>query len=905
VLLIYLLNIYQKNVLAQPRGSKISPKATAIASPPLRESQRADIKNYSRGNIVGGGFHMKTFWQTGRAALARALSKIVSPAVSSASPTPRNASRAAIGRIALAAAAVLLLSVSAAQAQVGGTATTTTLTASPNPAQVNQTVTLTAVVAPAAGPGSPTGSVSFLDLSNGGSLLGSGTLTTVGGQQVATTTTSFTVASTHMIVADYNGDTTFATSQSNQITETVTNGTTNTTTSLTASPNPAQVNQTVTLTAVVAPASGGGSPTGTVTFVDLSNASVLGSSTLTTVGGQQVATLPVSFTAAGTHMIQAQYGGDTNFNSSNSNTITETINNAATNTTTTLTASPTTAQINQQVTLTATVAPQGGSGTPTGTVTFLNLSNGGSTIGSATLTTVNGQQVASITTSFPTAGTDMIQASYTPDANSTGLFNGSTSNTVTVTVSNGATNTTTNLTASPNPVQTNQQVTLTATVAPTSGNGTPTGTVSFVDATAGSNLGSGTLTAVGGHQQVTITASFTGAGTHMIQATYTPDAASTGVFNTSTSNTVNEVVTTQTGTNTTLTSTPNPSAIGQAVTFTATVTATTGTSAPTGTVTFKDGTTTLGTVTLPASGTTSAQVAFTTSALTAGSHSITAAYNGAATFTANTSAALVQNVTNNTSDSIKLREMQVSTTPVIAQARGSTVSSAIGDAITAGLSGGTPEAFSPNGTGFTYYFDGGPATQQSAENDQDSLKRYLASPNGSTNPSQKRVVDDDFAALGYAGAMPTKAPPVVGPAAPREWLAWISVRGTDYFRPTFGDDLKGEQVDMLAGLTRRVTPDFVVGLFAGYETFDYTSQAFDGTLTGDGWTTGAYLGWRLAGSLRFDLGGAWSGLSANDTAGTANGNFTGSRWLTSAGLTGTYNWQSLLTLGAGLRAVGA
>ena len=286
----------------------------------------------------------------------------------------------------------------------------------------------------------------------------------------------------------------------------------------------------------------------------------------------------------------------------------------------------------------------------------------------------------------------------------------------------------------------------------------------------------------------------------------------------------------------------------------------------------------------------------TTGAISSNSSAtITAAYNGAATFTASTSAALVQNVTNNTSDSIKLREMQVSTTPVIAQAWGSTVSSAIGDAITAGLSGGTPEAFSPNGTGFTYYFDGGPATQQSAENDQDSLKRYLASPNGSTNPSQKRVVDDDFAALGYAGAMPTKAPPpVVGPAAPREWLAWISVRGTDYFRPTFGDDLKGEQVDMLAGLTRRITPDFVVGLFAGYETFDYTSQAFDGTLTGDGWTTGAYLGWRLAGSLRFDLGGAWSGLSANDTAGTANGNFTGSRWLTSAGLTGTYNWQSLL-----------
>jgi hypothetical protein len=234
--------------------------------------------------------------------------------------------------------------------------------------------------------------------------------------------------------------------------------------------------------------------------------------------------------------------------------------------------------------------------------------------------------------------------------------------------------------------------------------------------------------------------------------------------------------------------------------------------------------------------------------------------------------------------------MQVSTMPAVANIWGSTVSGAIGDAITAGLSGGNPQALSPNGTGFTYYFDGGPSTQRSADTDADSLKRYLASPDGST----KRV-DDDFATLGYAGGMPTKAPPpAVASGAPRDWLAWISLRGTDYFRPTFGDDLKGEQVDMLAGLTRRITPDFVVGLFAGYETFDYTSQAFDGTLTGDGWTAGGYLGWRLAGNLRFDLGGAWSGLSANDVAGTASGNFTGTRWLTTVGLTGTYDWQSLL-----------
>jgi Autotransporter beta-domain len=43
-----------------------------------------------------------------------------------------------------------------------------------------------------------------------------------------------------------------------------------------------------------------------------------------------------------------------------------------------------------------------------------------------------------------------------------------------------------------------------------------------------------------------------------------------------------------------------------------------------------------------------------------------------------------------------------------------------------------------------------------------------------------------------------------------------------------------------------------------------------------------------------DAGAAWSDIFANDTAGTANGNFTGTRWLVSGGLIGTYPWQMLV-----------
>ena len=120
------------------------------------------------------------------------------------------------------------------------------------------------------------------------------------------------------------------------------------------------------------------------------------------------------------------------------------------------------------------------------------------------------------------------------------------------------------------------------------------------------------------------------------------------------------------------------------------------------------------------------------------------------------------------------------------------------------------------------------------------------------------------------------------------------MRGTDFSRNTFGSDLNGAQVNAIAGLTHRFTPNFLVGVLVGYEHFDYSSQAFNGVLKGDGWTTGAYLGWRVTPNWRFDAGAAWSEILFNNEAGTAAGNFTGHRWLTTVGVTGTYGWQSFV-----------
>jgi hypothetical protein len=91
-------------------------------------------------------------------------------------------------------------------------------------------------------------------------------------------------------------------------------------------------------------------------------------------------------------------------------------------------------------------------------------------------------------------------------------------------------------------------------------------------------------------------------------------------------------------TTTTIKTSKTPTAVGESVIFTATVTSPVGT--PTGTVTFNDGATTLGTGTLNPSG----EATFTTSSLSVGSHSITAVYGGDGNFLTSTSSALTQAV---------------------------------------------------------------------------------------------------------------------------------------------------------------------------------------------------------------------------------------------------------------------
>jgi hypothetical protein len=125
-------------------------------------------------------------------------------------------------------------------------------------------------------------------------------------------------------------------------------------------------------------------------------------------------------------------------------------------------------------------------------------------------------------------------------------------------------------------------------------------------------------------------------GNHSVTAVYGGDPN----FVSSTSTAINQTVQ-QDGSKTKLSSSDKKAVFGEPVTFTVSVTAAApGSGTPSGTVSFRDGTTTLTTVALDGTGTGT----YTTSSLTIGTHSMTAVYSGDADFTTSTSAVLTQTV---------------------------------------------------------------------------------------------------------------------------------------------------------------------------------------------------------------------------------------------------------------------
>ncbi len=225
-------------------------------------------------------------------------------------------------------------------------------------------------------------------------------------------------------------------------------------------------------------------------------------------------------------------------------------------------------------------------------------------------------------------GTGVGSCTVTATKAANGNYNAATA-TVNVTVGRAATTTTLGTAAA---ITLGQSVTVTATVAVTApGGGTPTGSITVGDGGVGAG---DTCTIALPATACVLTPS--AAGNQTLTATYSGDgnftpSSSTGSFAVATRPAA-----------VTLTNAPNPSRVGEPVTLTATVTLLAAASGAndtgpkltgdsgkaaavaTGSVTFSDGASVLGTAPLNASGVAS----LTISTLTAGSHTLTARYSG-------------------------------------------------------------------------------------------------------------------------------------------------------------------------------------------------------------------------------------------------------------------------------------
>lgn len=280
----------------------------------------------------------------------------------------------------------------------------------------------------------------------------------------------------------------------------------------------------------------------------------------------------------------------------------------ATGTTTVLSSKFTQSASAQTLTLTATVSPP----SATGTVAFFH---GSTPMGTSPLS--NG--TATFTPDFGLGeGLWSFVATYNGDSNY-----GRSSGTTTQIVNIG---TTTSLTSSSTSAGSGQSLILTATVSPSGA----TGTVTFSNGT--STLGVGTLS--GGKATCgtnsSCSTSAIGSGSPVVKATYNGDSNYGG-----SSGTLTLVATTVT-----LTSNASPATFGQSVTLTATVLPC---CIATGTVTFIDGTTPIGSGPL-VSANGALRAALNTSGLSVGTHAITAHYNGDGNNLASTSSTLTQTV---------------------------------------------------------------------------------------------------------------------------------------------------------------------------------------------------------------------------------------------------------------------
>ena len=547
--------------------------------------------------------------------------------------------------------------------QVVNKAASTTMLASSNANSVYSVpVTFTATVTT---PAAATGTVTFYA---GAQALGSSPLS--GGTASFTSTLP---AGSYQVSATYSGDGNFLGSTSNSITQGV--AAAPGTVTLTSTPNPSVYSYQLTLTVALPPTA-----TGSVTFLD--GTTTLGTAPL----AESAATFQTSTLTAGTHTLTAQYNGDANFQPGTSQPLSQVVNQDGT--VSEVYVSPASgAVVGTNLVFTALVDTA--SLTPTRIVQFLDGTN---VLGTSNVTTVNNTNLLPYSLNFgqwtteangvaapaltgnaangPDGSTNSATLIAFPDTSApgnqgadfagvdltgTGSYAGKpvtfsvwlesqNPGTVTLLLSDGSDTKQLAQTCNVSTVWQRCSVTLNLPSSASTGFaahirnwGATAESINVWGAQVEQAAAPGVYiltngaSASGTGGTATFAISTLLAGTHPITTVYSGDTN----YTTSTSP-VLPVVIGQAASAVALASSVNPSNYGQSVTFTATVTGPGIT--PTGTVTFYNGASPIGTGTVNASGV----ATFVTSALAGGSHNITAQYGGDTQYNSATSSVLTQ-----------------------------------------------------------------------------------------------------------------------------------------------------------------------------------------------------------------------------------------------------------------------
>lgn len=502
-----------------------------------------------------------------------------------------------------------------------------TVTVSPSAAQITTAESLTVTVSVSGGGGNPTptGSVTLASGSY------TSAATTLGGGAAAIAIPAGSLATgTDTLTATYTPDANSSGAYNSATGTGSIQVTAKQTPAVTVSPSPSTLttSQSTTVTITVAAAGGYGTPTGSVTLASGSYVSAAA----TLASGAASITVPAGSLAAGTDTLTATYAPDsTSSPIYNSTTGAHSVTVSASKITPTVTVSPAAAQATTAEALTVTVSVSGGSGasTATGSVT---LSSG--SYASAATTLSGGSASITIPAGSLTTGTDTLSATYTPDTNSSTVYNpASGTGSVTVTAKQ-----TPAVTVSPSPasVTTAQTTTVTITVAAAGGYGTPTGSVTLA---SGSYTSSATALA-SGVANIAIPAGSLPTGTDTLTASYAPDSTSSPIYNTATG--THSITVTVPKKTPSVTVSPSAAAVtvDESLTVTITLNGGSGNPTPTGSVTLSSGSYSSAAATLSGG---EATIVVPANTLAIGSDTLQASYtpdaNGATTYGSTTGSA--------------------------------------------------------------------------------------------------------------------------------------------------------------------------------------------------------------------------------------------------------------------------